>query len=170
MHLITHLFTAMFLLVSVTLVATFVWEAGGAPFAIPSFGGAALWYGLIFCLAVSFFWFNLQYLLGLLAFWLEETWVLRVIFQIIVQFFSGSLLPLEFFPKAWVEILIFTPFPYLTHLPVNLFMGKAGLKEMATGAGVLFLWGLFDFSFISLYLEAGNENVYRSGLCEEEER
>ena len=62
---------------------------------------ALLCAGFTYCILVSMFWFSLQFLTGILAFWLEETWVLRVLLQLIASFLSGAILPLEFFP-VWL--------------------------------------------------------------------
>lgn len=88
----------------------------------PSFG--VLLTGLAYCLFVSFFWFALQYLTGILGFWLEETWILRVILGIVVSFLSGAIIPLDLYPETFVQILNYTPFPYLTYYPIRLFMGE----------------------------------------------
>ncbi|MBT7609186.1 MAG: hypothetical protein HN576_05485 [Bacteriovoracaceae bacterium] len=79
-----------------------------------------------YCIFVSIFWFAIQYLTGIIAFWLEETWTLRVIFSIISGFLSGAIIPLELFPTKLVEVLSYTPFPYLTYYPVKMFMGEVG--------------------------------------------
>lgn len=83
----------------------------------------ALLSGALFTLGVGFFWFQMNYIIGILAFWLEETWVLRVMVLTVSQFFSGAFMPLEIFPLWLQRALVYTPFPYLTHVPVKLFMG-----------------------------------------------
>jgi ABC-2 type transport system permease protein len=93
--------------------------------------------GLVLCFFVSLLWFLIQYCLGLLAFWLEQTWVMRVLFQIIAQFLSGSILPLEFFPQGLRDALMFSPFPYLTWVPA---------KTMLTGEGsIIYAVGILCF-------------------------
>lgn len=77
----------------------------------------------IFTICVGVFWFLIQFTMGLIAFWLEETWVLRVIFYFVAKFLSGGVLPLELFPKIYVDLIHLTPFPYLTYVPVQMFMG-----------------------------------------------
>ena len=58
------------------------------------------------------------------SFWLEETWILRVILDIMTAFLSGAIIPLELYPKWFLNILEWTPFPYLTFYPVKTFMGQ----------------------------------------------
>lgn len=85
---------------------------------------SALFMGYAYCLLVSFLWYSIQYSTGLLAFWLEETWVVRVMLQIITVFLSGGLMPIDFFPQAFKNFLNYTPFPYLTYYPIKIFAGE----------------------------------------------
>ena len=89
---------------------------------IPSF--YFLIHGFIYCLFAGFFWFFIQYFFGILAFWLEETWMLRVSFLLISAFLSGSYFPLEVYPDWLVNVLTYTPFPYMGYFPVKIFMGE----------------------------------------------
>jgi len=79
--------------------------------------------GFSYTLFISFLWFVMNYGIGLLAFWLEDTWILKVILMVISSFLSGAILPLDLFPPALVEILKWTPFPYLSYYPIKIFMG-----------------------------------------------
>jgi ABC-2 type transport system permease protein len=110
--------------------------------------------GYVYTIYVSIFWFCLQYLTGMMAFWLEETWILRVIIMMITAFFSGAIIPLDLFPPNLVEVLNYTPFPYLTFYPIKIFMGEfsaIGIPYM-----VLTIWILI-FMFI-------NHLLWRRGL------
>lgn len=117
--------------------------------------------GVICSFYVSLFWFTLQYLTGLIAFWLEETWMLRVILQIITIFLSGAIIPLELFPSWAVNILNYTPFPYLTYYPVKVFMGaEVNLINFFSVTTTWFVTLIFCNSFLwkrgmKLYTAAG---------------
>jgi ABC-2 type transport system permease protein len=100
----------------------------------------ALIQGYIFCFIVSLMWFTLQYMTGILSFWLEETWILRVILQITAAFLSGAILPLELYPKWFVEILNYTPFPYLSYYPIKVFSGHESL--FSNGPIIIISWML----------------------------
>ena len=43
--------------------------------------------------------------------------------MIITQFLSGAIVPLEIYPAWFRSILNYSPFPYMTYVPVKLFMG-----------------------------------------------
>lgn len=79
--------------------------------------------GLILSLIAGLFWFSLQFLSGILSFWLEETWMLRVVMIFLANFLGGAIIPINLFPDFWQEWLHWTPLPYLTYLPVRVFMG-----------------------------------------------
>lgn len=110
--------------------------------------------GVICSFYVSLFWYTLQYLTGLIAFWLEETWMLRVILQIITVFLSGAVIPLELFPKWSVDILNYTPFPYLTYYPIKVFMGAS--------VNLLNFFGVTTAWFLALCL--ANTLLWKKGM------
>jgi ABC-2 type transport system permease protein len=49
----------------------------------------------------------------------------------VVEFFSGLLIPLTFFPKTLQRILYYLPFPYISFTPVQIYLGR----EQGWGAG-----------------------------------
>jgi ABC-2 type transport system permease protein len=80
--------------------------------------------GIFYIFCVGVFWYALQYFTGLMAFYLEETWMFRVLIQVIVGFLSGSLMPIDFFPNWLLELIKYTPFPYMGYYPVKILMGE----------------------------------------------
>lgn len=100
--------------------------------------------GLAFCFCVALFWFQINFMIGILAFWLEETWVLRVMMVTLTQFFSGALIPLELFPNWLRQILNLLPFPYLTWVPVKVFMGQY-TGDLIQAFGLILLWAALAF-------------------------
>lgn len=97
----------------------------------------ALSSGIIVCLLAAFYWFLWNFLTSIAAFWLEETWFLRVIMIFLVRLLSGSLIPLDLFPSGIVAVLRYTPFPYLTYYPVQIFQGTVGALDAILN---LFAW------------------------------
>ncbi|EQC50697.1 ABC-2 family transporter protein [Bacteriovorax sp. DB6_IX] len=116
---------------------------------MPDFSTASLLNGITACLYVSMFWYALQYFTGMLAFWLEETWIMRVILQIVTVFLSGAIIPLELFPEFFREFLTYTPFPYLTYYPIKIFMGSP--VNMVNFYGTITIW-IGIFAAINSYL------------------
>jgi len=69
-----------------------------------------------------------EFTFGLLSFWFEEVWVFRQIFAFCAILFSGAFIPLELFPSALQGAIAWTPFPFLTSVPVHIFLGDASVS------------------------------------------
>lgn len=95
--------------------------------------------GIGYCLVVAVCWFTVQFLLGIFSFWLEETWVLRVMFITLASFLSGGIIPLDLYPAWLQDVLVYTPFPYLTYVPVKILMGQYE-GSMAFALAVIAVW------------------------------
>lgn len=95
--------------------------------------------GIAYCLVVAVCWFTVQFLLGIFGFWLEETWVLRVMFITLASFLSGGVIPLDLYPAWLQDSLVYTPFPYLTYVPVKILMGQYD-GSVAMALGVIAVW------------------------------
>ena len=94
----------------------------------------------VFILMINAFWFFTQLLIGFVAFWMEETWSLNVSIRFISAFFSGAIIPLDFYPDLLAKILLWTPFPYLTYVPVRILMGES--TDVGASLFILFVWSL----------------------------
>lgn len=122
---------------------------------IPAPSSQQLVLGFFFSLGVGVLWFTLELLFGLLAFWLEETWVMRFVFNLFCVLLSGALIPIELFPNSLQKILAFTPFPFFTSLPVHIFLGSSPVN-LLTSSVILGGW-IVAISFLSFF-------TWRKGL------
>ncbi len=107
-----------------------------------------------YCLLVSLFWFSIQFFLGLFTFWIEESWILRVLFQVISSFLSGAVMPLELFPSNIVKALSYSPFPYMTYYPIKYIQSQS--VDLSRGVLMLTLW-IFIFWI-------GNSLLWKRGI------
>jgi ABC-2 type transport system permease protein len=107
--------------------------------------------GIGFSLLVSVLWFVIDFTFGLVAFWLEEVWIFRVIFGFFAVLFSGAFIPIELFPRALQRFLEYTPFPFITSVPVHIFLGTSHVSLWSAtvtllgwivilGLGAMMLW------------------------------
>ncbi|MDR1689725.1 MAG: ABC-2 family transporter protein [Clostridiales bacterium] len=71
--------------------------------------------------------FYVNYCLGMLSFWFVQSGGVRTVFQLVSGIFSGSLVPLVFFPDWLQRLQFFLPFQYITYLPVMVFLGEYSL-------------------------------------------
>lgn len=68
--------------------------------------------------------FYVHYILGMTAFWFIQASGMRSVFNLLSGVFSGSFVPLVFFPEILQKILLFLPFPYMTYVPAMVFSGS----------------------------------------------
>jgi len=101
--------------------------------------------GLIIALGLSFM---LGYLISLLSFWLLTHFALDWTLAGIITVFSGSFLPLWFFPDSWAAIAHALPFQFLGYIPAALYLGYIPVGEIVwtllLGAAWLLFFGLIN--------------------------
>ena len=103
--------------------------------------------------------FYLNYSLGLFSFWIVDSTGLRNAFYLLASVFSGSLIPLVFFPQWLQKVQFFLPFQYITYVPVMVFTGQytlagisfsipdiVGFQTLAVLVMALFSEGLYGFA------------------------
>jgi ABC-2 type transport system permease protein len=105
---------------------------------------------LIFFLNMSF---------GFLAFYTTKIWGLRNVKFIVVDFFSGAIIPLSFFPSWGQELMDWLPFKSMLYHPMLIYLGK--LEEME---GISLWQSLGTQAFWVLVLGAVSWLVWRSSV------
>lgn len=74
--------------------------------------------------------FYVNYCLGLASFWFVQSNGIRAVFSLVSGVFSGTLIPLVFFPE-WLQVIqFFLPFQYTAYIPVMVFLGKYSLGSV----------------------------------------
>lgn len=117
-----------------------VWILGPAAFAGVSYG--SLLSTLILVAVANLVHFQMRAPLEGLAFWADNVWSLWVMLRMVVSFLGGAMIPLDLFPTWATQALAWTPFPYLTYVPVKTLLGEVALTDWLFGLGVLGVWGL----------------------------
>lgn len=148
-HLAERLSRFPFLLL---LIITFFLIYPGALW-IPSIGDVVLFL-LIVNLAFALR-FLIQYSIAMLAFYVERVVAFEDLHFLVFLFLSGYVAPLELFPDAVREIVLWTPFPYMISFPVNLLLGR----EVDLVRGLLVMGGWFAV------ILAVNRLLWRRGLA-----
>lgn len=92
----------------------------------------------LFLALILYFLINL--LIGFLGFWSPETWAPRFILFILINFFAGSLFPLDILPKGIFTVFQLSPFPYLLYFPVKIYLGQQTLQGLFFGFLMASLW------------------------------
>jgi ABC-2 type transport system permease protein len=89
------------------------------------------------------------YLVGISAFWFGFIFGFNFSMQMIVNFLSGSLLPLDLLPEIIVKIGDFLPFKYIMYVPILVFNGRI---ELTPGLFIVPLAWIFIFYILSVIM------------------
>lgn len=100
-----------------------------------------------------YFFFNI--ILGLMGFWNSDVWAPRFIFIILLNFFAGSLFPLDILPKQVFYFLQALPFTYILYFPLKIYLGQLSQIEIYKGLFVSLIWGLLLFLCIKIIWAKG---------------
>lgn len=84
--------------------------------------------------------FSIMLIFGSVGFWSAETWGPRFLFYMFLDFTAGRLYPLNVLPEIVQKILLLTPFPYLTYVQTQIFLGIFSIEQSLQVIGVLLVW------------------------------
>jgi ABC-2 type transport system permease protein len=85
----------------------------------------------VLSIALAFFiFFYVSYIIGITSFWIVESGGIRSFYSLLYGVFSGSFIPLVFFPKPLQIIQFFLPFQYTSYVPAMVFIGKYTLGDI----------------------------------------
>ncbi len=71
----------------------------------------------------------LNYVFGLLAFWFKTAFHINWFMGALYELFSGTFVPLWFYPKILFNISVFLPFRYISFEPISIFLEKISLMD-----------------------------------------
>lgn len=89
-----------------------------------------------------FFMVQLNYFIGILAFKFIDIELFIMIKENLVDFFTGTLIPLALLPISIVKYMEILPFYYITYLPSMILLGK-NTDEISRGIIILICWNFF---------------------------
>lgn len=82
----------------------------------------------------------LNYIFGILCFYTTAGFGLNTIRQVIVNFLSGTLIPLSFFPGIFERIVSLMPFAGMAQNPVLIMLMKVSYLDALKLIGLSFIW------------------------------
>ncbi len=85
-----------------------------------------------------YFFFSLT--LGFLGFWTPDVWGPRFISFVVMEFFAGSLFPLDILPKTLYMISQMLPFSYFIYFPLKIYTGQLSTPDIVQGLGIAAAW------------------------------
>jgi ABC-2 type transport system permease protein len=129
-----------------------------------SSSGLDIMLGILSSLLAYVLSFILSMIIGSLAFFITEITGIANLYEISTEFLTGKVFPISFFPVFLQNMLVFTPFIYITAFPVEVFMGKLGINESLQGIGIQCLWILLGYFVYRLLWRMGIKKFSGVGL------
>ncbi len=90
--------------------------------------------------------FYFGFFFGLFSFYTTYFFGLNMAMSVILQFFSGGLIPLSFFPEYLEKIFRMLPFASINYTPIMIYLGKLSGQEMGYALGLQVLWILIFYA------------------------
>jgi ABC-2 type transport system permease protein len=107
--------------------------------------------------------FAFSFLINLTAFWLIDNSGVMLIANVVLQFFSGFLLPLAFFPVPLATLARLLPFQAITGLPAQVFLGQIKGTALITTLLLQAFWALALGGLAALVLHVALRKVVIQG-------
>jgi ABC-2 type transport system permease protein len=107
----------------------------------------SLMFSLVAIILGTMLYFYFSLLLGFLGFWTPDIWGPRFISFVVMEFFAGSLFPLDILPQPYYVLSQALPFSYFIYFPLKVYMGQLDMMHVwgglaIAGAWVIGLWWL----------------------------
>ena len=112
---------------------------------------------LIISFLAAIMFFFLSFIISTFAFWHPEHngWPLRFLFISLLDFLSGSSIPLDIFPPAIVKLFKFSPFSYLVFYPTQIWLNRVSQTEIVNIFLITLFWVLAFYLIFRLIWHQG---------------
>ncbi len=81
----------------------------------------------------------------------------------LIRLLSGSIIPMWFFPEWLAGILNCLPFVYIYQLPLDIYIGKAGMEEIIPRLGIQLVWVIVLYAVFYLLQKNTMRNLMVQG-------
>ena len=107
--------------------------------------------------------FGLRFLVGLAAFWIIDDRGPAQIFGVVMMFFSGFIIPINFFPDALEQLARLLPFQVMLQIPVEVFRGHHRGAALLAALAVQLVWIAVLFAAGRVVLRAAMRKLVIQG-------
>ena len=83
-----------------------------------------------------------DYCFGMLSFVTTYIFGMTIIKNAMLNFLTGKLIPISFFPAAVQKVFSFLPFTAMTYVPVMIYLGKYSTEQMIWELGKQAFWAI----------------------------
>jgi ABC-2 type transport system permease protein len=120
----------------------------------------AIFITMLLGLLISFSW---RFLINLSAFWSPDSRGLARVGYSLSYFLSGFLMPMRFFPRWFVQLCSFLPFPYMVNTVIETYLGILTGPELWYAVLLQLAWVVILFFTCQAVLRAGVRKLVIQG-------
>ncbi|QSX06472.1 ABC-2 family transporter protein [Sedimentibacter sp. zth1] len=103
-------------------------------------------------------------IIGFFSFWTTEIWGIAAVRNLITGLLTGAVLPLDIFPKTIQDIMLYTPFPYITYIPTKVLIdNNFNIEIIKNGLFISTLWIITLTIFMLVLKNRGMKKYTSSG-------
>ncbi len=99
--------------------------------------------------------YNMYYMMVCVSFWFHEVRALVIGYNIANIILSGQIIPLRFFPDFYLDIIVYTPLPFLVDLPVSIATGHLSPKLWLGKFTLGIFWCIFTWLMGKILYNSG---------------
>lgn len=140
----------LFITIGVGIASFFLFRS----YVLAPVSGIMLFHVIALTLLATMLSFILEFLIGMAAFWITEAYSFKFLTMTITRFFAGNILPLSLLPAPLITVSQFLPFPYLSYIPVQIYLGR--VTDIGGAYMGIVFWIIFLYFITRL--------VYRLGI------
>jgi len=105
----------------------------------------------------------MNFIAGLLAFWFIEIFPFLLFKYAFYTFFSGGIVPIDFFPEFLKPLVNLLPFQYMLYYPTTILIGRASLAEAQSIIAAQVIWIVIMGVICSFMWGAGKKKLIIQG-------
>ena len=105
----------------------------------------------------------MNFVAGLLAFWFIEIFPFLLFKYAFYTFFSGGVVPIDFFPEFLKPLVNFLPFQYMLYFPTTILIGRASLAEARSIIIAQLIWIVIMGGICVIMWSAGKKKLIIQG-------
>ena len=118
---------------------------------------------MVSCIAGYILVSMMNFIAGLLAFWFIEIFPFLLFKYAFYTFFSGGIVPIDFFPEFLKPLVNLLPFQYMLYYPTTILIGRASLAEAQSIIAAQLIWIVIMGVICSLMWGAGKKKLIIQG-------
>lgn len=103
-------------------------------------------------------------IIGFLSFWTTEIWGIAAVRNLITGMLTGAVFPLDILPDTIHNIMLHTPFPYITYIPTKLLTDyEYDIQIIKNGIVISIIWIFVLLLFMAILKKCGMKRYTSSG-------